>query len=78
MIDSFAIPLYNNGNGLGSGSYVRTDDEEEKKNNINLEDLNLKEIKFINIFDELADVISTELTVMGRAQNGNINFNNVF
>lgn len=78
MLDSFTIPLYNNGNGLGSGGYVRADEEEEKNNTVKLEDLNLKEIKFLNIFDELAEVISTELTAMGLAQKANMNFNNLF
>jgi len=78
MIDISMMSLYNNGNGLGSGGYVRCDEEEEKDENDNTDSINFKDLAFISIFDQLADAISNELLAIENAKKAKINFDNKF
>ena len=77
MLDSAVKSPFNNGNGLGSGTFVKGKKKKKKtKKGIN----EMKDIggNFWGIFDELADVVSDELKAMERAKRVNINFNTRF
>lgn len=77
MLDNAVKSPFNNGNGLGSGTFVKgkTKKPRNKKNTKNLSAL---EGSFFGIFDELANVVSEELRAMERAKRVNINFNSRF
>jgi hypothetical protein len=77
MLDSAVKSPFNNGNGLGSGTYVKTKGK-KKKNKNDQKDFNDANYNFFGIFDELADVISSELKAMERAKRVNINFDTRF
>lgn len=76
MLDSAVKSPFNNGNGLGSGSYVQGKAKKNKKNKHNTNES--IEFTLFGIFDELAGVISEELKAMERAKRVNINFDTRF
>lgn len=77
MLDSAVKSPFNNGNGLGSGTYVKAKGKKKKvqKDSFNMDNFNGN---MFGIFDELANVVSAELRAMERAKRVNINFNTRF
>lgn len=77
MLDNAVKSPFNNGNGLGGGTFVAARKKKKKKKNdtFNVESLNNS---FFGIFDELANVVSSELRAMERAKRANITFNSRF
>lgn len=77
MIDNAVKSPFNNGNGLGSGTFVASR-KKKKKRSDNSTDIGSLNINFFGIFDELANVVSSELRAMERAKRANITFNSRF
>lgn len=77
MLDSAVKSPFNNGNGLGSGTFVKGKSK-KNKNKKGLDDSTNAENALFGIFDELASVISAELRAMERAKRVNINFDSRF
>lgn len=77
MLDSAVKSPFNNGNGLGGGTYVKVNKKNKKQAKNPFED-SKHDFTFFGIFDELADVISSELKAMDRAKRVNVTFDNRF
>ena len=77
MLDSAVKSPFNNGNGLGSGTYIKAKGKKNKNKHSSKEE-QLMESGFFGIFDELANVISSELRAMERAKRLNITFDSRF
>ena len=77
MIDNAVKSPFNNGNGLGGGTFVASR-KKKKKRSDNSTDIGSLNINFFGIFDELANVVSSELRAMERAKRANITFNSRF
>lgn len=77
MLDTAVKSPFNNSNGLGSGTFVKSKKKGKKGKNP-FEELNKNDLCFFGVLDELADVVSSELRAMERAKRVNINFNSRF
>lgn len=77
MLDTAVKSPFNNSNGLGSGTFVKSKKKTKKGKNP-FEQAQNSNICFWGVLDELADVVSSELRAMERAKRVNINFNSRF